>query len=153
MSLFGADETRPEEVRVENSLSTLELLKFEKDALGLYISDHPMNSYPGLAAAASCKIDHLESWFKQQEADRGFGRQRVVLAGILCSHDRLHVSCMMFLCMRIDVRALPALRMACVAMISRLRPWMSALLLRRLHRIASPAVVMLALIHAPVTRV
>ena len=42
--LFGAEETKPPAVRNAQPLTQLELLKFEKDALGLYISDHPMNA-------------------------------------------------------------------------------------------------------------
>jgi len=87
-SLFGADETRPPELRSAEKHSKLELLKFEKEALGLYISDHPMNSYPGLAAAASCPVAALEGWYGGQkgalmEGGLGAQRLRVALAGIL----------------------------------------------------------------------
>src|SRR5690606_38070900 len=48
MSLFGDMEVAQPEPVVQEPLSRLELLAREKDSLGLYISDHPMNSYPGL---------------------------------------------------------------------------------------------------------
>ncbi len=81
MSLFGADDIKPPTMKDATQLSQLELLRYEKEALGLYISDHPMNSYPGLAAAASCEVDKLEPWFEQHQT--GQGRQLVALAGIL----------------------------------------------------------------------
>ena len=80
--LFGAEETRPPEAKV-TPLSRLELLKFEKDALGLYISDHPMNAYPGLSEAASCTVAGLERCYKALvDAGRGEPRQHLVLAGL-----------------------------------------------------------------------
>ena len=60
MSLFGAEEVAPPSLESAPAFSDLELLRFEKEALGLYISDHPMNSYPGLAEAASCSVEALE---------------------------------------------------------------------------------------------
>lgn len=84
LSLFGAEEVKPPEVKVEKPYSTLELLRFEKEALGLYISDHPMNSYPGLAHAASCTVAGLEACYRELvAASRGETRQRLVLAGIM----------------------------------------------------------------------
>ncbi len=90
MGLFGAEETRPPAPAKVKKLSKLELLRFEKEALGLYISDHPMNSYPGLSAAASCPVDGLEAWFKAARAAAGesqgqYGslRLKVALAGML----------------------------------------------------------------------
>ena len=85
LSLFGAEEIKPPTLQSAEPLSMLEQLRLEKEALGIYISDHPMNSYPGLAAAASCRIDKLEAWFEQVSAELENGRQRlrVVLSGLL----------------------------------------------------------------------
>ncbi len=81
--LFGAEETKPPEVKV-TPYTQLELLKFEKDALGLYISDHPMNAYPGLAEAASCTAAGLERCYQTLvNASRGDPRQHIVLAGLI----------------------------------------------------------------------
>ncbi|HEX7023022.1 MAG TPA: DNA polymerase III subunit alpha, partial [Trueperaceae bacterium] len=82
--LFGAEETRPPELQGAKPLSQLELLRFEKEALGLYISDHPMNSYPGLAAAASCPVNEIERTFRRMAAGGpAQGRIKVALAGML----------------------------------------------------------------------
>ena len=84
MGLFGAEEVRPPAPTQAEALTQLELLRMEKDALGLYISSHPMQSYPGLAAAASCTIDRVERWFREQDADMLYrGRAKVALAGLL----------------------------------------------------------------------
>ena len=85
MSLFGEQELKPPTLEPAQPLSTLQLLRFEKEALGLYISDHPMNSYRGLAAAASCPVDGIEAWFRAEAAERpgSAGRPRVALAGLL----------------------------------------------------------------------
>lgn len=82
MSLFGAEEVAPPEMADTIELSELELLRFEKDALGLYISAHPMNSYPGLTDAASCNVDEIEGYFRQN-VEPGHGRLRLVLAGLV----------------------------------------------------------------------
>ncbi|HKI58050.1 MAG TPA: DNA polymerase III subunit alpha, partial [Trueperaceae bacterium] len=82
-SLFGAEEIKPPTLEGGEPLGELDLLRFEKDALGLYISAHPMNSYPGLAEAASCPVDAVESAFRDAPAERPGGRTRLVLAGIL----------------------------------------------------------------------
>ena len=85
-SLFGAEETKPPAPKRVKEHSTLELLRFEKEALGLYISDHPMNSYPGLTDAANCtvaKIDHC--YAEMTKGSRGEPRQRMALAGMLQS--------------------------------------------------------------------
>ena len=81
--LFGAEETKPPEVRA-TPYTQLELLKFEKDALGLYISDHPMNAYPGLAEAASCTVARVGHCYQALvNASRGEPRQHLVLAGLI----------------------------------------------------------------------
>ncbi|MEJ2666278.1 MAG: DNA polymerase III subunit alpha [Deinococcales bacterium] len=82
-SLFGADEIKPPTLAGGEPLSELQRLRFEKDALGLYISAHPMNSYPGLAEAATCPVDAVERHYRENLPDRAGGRVRLVLAGIL----------------------------------------------------------------------
>ncbi len=82
-SLFGVEEITPPTLAEGEPLSELERLRFEKEALGLYISAHPMNSYPGLAEAATCPIDAVELAYRGAPTDRPGGRVRVVLAGIL----------------------------------------------------------------------
>jgi DNA polymerase-3 subunit alpha len=82
--LFSAEEVAPPALEPGTPLSKLELLRFEKEALGLYISDHPMNSYPGLAEAASCPVDQIEAWCRETlRASGSKGRCKVALAGIL----------------------------------------------------------------------
>ncbi len=82
-SLFGAEEIKPPTLDPGEPLGELELLRFEKEALGLYISAHPMNSYPGLGEAATCEVDAIEGYFRTHPPDRPGGRVRVVLAGML----------------------------------------------------------------------
>ncbi|MEX2535841.1 MAG: DNA polymerase III subunit alpha [Trueperaceae bacterium] len=85
-SLFGDEELQPPQMTSGEPFGELELLRFEKEALGLYISSHPMASYPGLSDAASCPVDSVDAWFEKQRAEPGFkGRARVALAGILQS--------------------------------------------------------------------
>lgn len=82
-SLFGMAETAP-----EPGLKTgvtpygeLERLAAEKEALGLYISGHPLEQHEGLREAASCRIAELDAWFEAQPA-RG-KRVKAVLAGMI----------------------------------------------------------------------
>lgn len=82
MSLFGAEEVAPPTMEAGEPLSDLEVLRFEKEALGLYLSAHPMGSYPGLAEAATCAVDAIERAFRAQRGTGG-GRVKVVLAGLL----------------------------------------------------------------------
>jgi len=83
-ALFGMAEVAPEpRLRTDVApYSALEQLKLEKDALGLYISGHPLEQYEGLREAASCKISELEGWFEAQPRTGG-GRVKVVLAGMI----------------------------------------------------------------------
>jgi DNA polymerase III subunit alpha len=85
MGLFGIEDVKPPEMVKGESLTELQLLKMEKDALGLYISSHPMHSYPGLAEAASCTVEGLEAWYKEQIKDNFGGRIKVALAGLMQS--------------------------------------------------------------------
>lgn len=78
-----------EEVKQERPLRTgiapysdLERLKIEKDALGLYISGHPLEQHEGLREAASCRISDLDTWFTTQNVAPG-KRIKAVLAGMI----------------------------------------------------------------------
>lgn len=85
--LFGLAETAPEPKPKEGvtPLGELEKLSLEKEALGLYISGHPLEQHEGLREAATVRIAELESWFAAQpavQAGRG-PRARAVLAGMI----------------------------------------------------------------------
>jgi DNA polymerase-3 subunit alpha len=83
MGLFGAEEIKPPALEPTQPLSELQILKMEKDALGLYISSHPMQSYPGLAEAASCTVEGVEAWYKEHINDNFGGRIKVALSGLM----------------------------------------------------------------------
>jgi DNA polymerase III subunit alpha len=85
MGLFGAEEIKPPALEPAQPLTELEILKMEKEALGLYISSHPMQSYPGLAEAASCTVEGVEAWYREQIKDNFGGRIKVALAGLMQS--------------------------------------------------------------------
>lgn len=78
--LFASEELRPPALKGAERLSNLELLRLEKEALGLYISAHPMQSYPGLAEAASCAVAEIDTWYRGQPNQ---GRVKAVLTGLL----------------------------------------------------------------------
>ena len=78
-SLFGVEEAKPPTAKTAEVLSKLELLKMEKEALGIYISDHPIKSYVGLADLATCPIAKVEEWYQAQ----GGGKTRAILTGII----------------------------------------------------------------------
>ena len=84
--LFGA-EALPEPVLPEaTAFAPLERLRLEKEALGLYLSSHPMATYPGLADAATVRVSEIDAWFARTRASgSGNGRVKVVLAGMLQS--------------------------------------------------------------------
>ncbi len=85
-SLFGDMEVAPPEPGEAMEHTQLELLRMEKDSLGIYISAHPMGSYPGLKQAASCNVADIKGWLASQPEEAGPGkrrRPRVVLSGLL----------------------------------------------------------------------
>ncbi|AZI42895.1 DNA polymerase III subunit alpha [Deinococcus psychrotolerans] len=92
-ALFGMAETAPEpKLRGGvTPLGELEKLSLEKDALGLYISGHPLEQYEGLREAATVRIAVLEDWFMaqiqkqpQKASANGRGpRVKAVLAGMI----------------------------------------------------------------------
>ncbi|HHO55508.1 MAG TPA: DNA polymerase III subunit alpha, partial [Trueperaceae bacterium] len=84
MGLFASTEVSTPKLIDAAEIDELELLQNEKTALGLYISSHPMNSYPGLAASATCSIHDLEDWYNEQKEEFAYsGRIKVAIAGIL----------------------------------------------------------------------
>ena len=89
-ALFGMAETAPEPGLRQNvpPLGELEKLSLEKDALGLYISGHPLEQHEGLREAATVRIAALEEWFAAQPQGKpganGRGpRVKAVLAGMI----------------------------------------------------------------------
>jgi DNA polymerase III subunit alpha len=97
-SLFGMAVVAPEpKLRVlpapqdddEARARAITQLQFEKEATGLYISGHPLEHYPGMLEAASCKVSQCEVWFRTSSAPVGFkGRKRAVLAGMMSGIGR-----------------------------------------------------------------
>ncbi len=85
VGLFGAEEVPVPSLESATPLTPLELLRFEKDALGLYLSSHPMATYPGLAEAATVKVAELEGWFRSTATASTPERRKVVLAGLIQS--------------------------------------------------------------------
>lgn len=83
-ALFGAQEVAPEpRLKVGVTPYTdLERLSIEKEALGLYISGHPLEQHEGLREAASCRISDLDTWFQTQNVAPG-KRIKAVLAGMI----------------------------------------------------------------------
>ncbi|MFT2720050.1 DNA polymerase III subunit alpha [Deinococcus sp. A31D244] len=82
--MFGLEEVKKERpLRVGIPAYTdLERLSIEKDALGLYISGHPLEQHEGLREAASCRISDLDTWFQTQNVAPG-KRIKAVLAGMV----------------------------------------------------------------------
>jgi DNA polymerase III subunit alpha len=84
MGLFGVDEVAPPTVGTAAPVHALELLRMEKEALGLYLSSHPMAQYPGLAESASCAVADVDAWWRTRAAEgAGPPPSRVALAGLL----------------------------------------------------------------------
>ena len=83
LGLFGVDEVAPPALDAVAPIGPLDLLRMEKEALGLYLSRHPMSEYPGLAESASCPLAEVDDWWRRQRLDDGGGRARVALAGLL----------------------------------------------------------------------
>lgn len=83
-ALFGMSETAPEPKLRQDipPYTDLQRLAIEKEALGLYISGHPLEQHEGLREAASCRIADLDNWFAGLNAAPG-KRQKAVLAGMI----------------------------------------------------------------------
>jgi DNA polymerase III subunit alpha len=97
-ALFGMATIAPEpKLRVippaqtedEARARAIQQLQFEKEAVGLYISGHPLEHYPGMLEAASTKAPNLEHWFHNSGAVAGYrGRKKAVLAGMISGVQR-----------------------------------------------------------------
>ena len=79
-ALFELRDIKPPKIMPVDKLTLLDLLRMEKESLGLYISAHPMGSYPGLSEAASCSVANVEQCHSRETTQ---GRSRMVLSGIL----------------------------------------------------------------------
>ncbi len=82
--MFGFEEVKKERPLRTGvvPLTDLQRLSIEKEALGLYISGHPLEQYEGLREAASCRISGLDTWFAAQNVTSG-KRIKAVLAGMI----------------------------------------------------------------------
>jgi DNA polymerase-3 subunit alpha len=80
MGLFGDESHEPQLPRVK-PLDEITRLRFEKEALGIYVTGHPLLRYEGMREAASCTVDTLGETFFEQKGARG--RARLLLAGLV----------------------------------------------------------------------
>jgi DNA polymerase III subunit alpha len=79
----------PAQTEDESRARAIQQLQFEKEAVGLYISGHPLEHYPGMLEAASTKAPNLEHWFHNSGAVAGYrGRKKAVLAGMISGVQR-----------------------------------------------------------------
>lgn len=79
MSLFGDASAEPPLPKVP-PLDEITQLRYEKEALGIYVTGHPLLRYEGLREGASCTIEELPQFFRENKNQKG--RVRVVLAGL-----------------------------------------------------------------------
>ena len=78
MGLFVASEpTLPQGPQLDE----ITQLRFEKEALGIYVTGHPLLRYQGLREAASCTLEELPKAYAQGK--NGKGRARLLLAGMV----------------------------------------------------------------------
>lgn len=72
-SLFGADDIKLPEITLAKSLaaSSKERLLWEKELLGLYISDHPANAYREYFAAMAVPVKNITAGMNGQNATIG----------------------------------------------------------------------------------
>ncbi|GAA5334007.1 DNA polymerase III subunit alpha [Thermus hydrothermalis] len=76
LGLFAEVEEPP--LAEAEPLDEITRLRYEKEALGIYVSGHPVLRYPGLREAASCALEELEPF------TRGLPpRSKVLLAGMV----------------------------------------------------------------------
>jgi len=62
-------------------LPEVERLKMEKEALGIYVTGHPLGHYEGLAELATAPIGELAAYYRREA--RGRRRLKVVLTGMV----------------------------------------------------------------------
>ncbi|ADH62755.1 DNA polymerase III, alpha subunit [Allomeiothermus silvanus DSM 9946] len=80
MGLFADAQSEPTLPKVP-PLDEITRLRYEKEALGIYVTGHPLQRYEGLREAASCTIEDLPDYFHSQK--NGKSRIRVLLAGLV----------------------------------------------------------------------
>ncbi|HEX7001366.1 MAG TPA: DNA polymerase III subunit alpha [Trueperaceae bacterium] len=83
LGLFGDTEVAPPSPVEAGEVEELEMLRYEKEALGIYLSAHPMASYPGLVEAATCHVAQVDAYFKDCLDNGHQGRVRLALAGLV----------------------------------------------------------------------
>ncbi|HEU4742532.1 MAG TPA: DNA polymerase III subunit alpha [Meiothermus sp.] len=80
MGLFADAQSEPTLPKVP-PLDEITQLRYEKEALGIYVTGHPLLRYEGLRDAASCTIEDLPDYYQSQK--NGKPRVRVLLAGLV----------------------------------------------------------------------
>ncbi|MFZ5992265.1 MAG: DNA polymerase III subunit alpha [Deinococcota bacterium] len=80
MGLFADAQSEPTLPKVP-PLDEITRLRYEKEALGIYVTGHPLQRYEGLREAASCTIEDLPDYYHSQK--NGKSRIRVLLAGLV----------------------------------------------------------------------
>ena len=89
-SLFGDAEElkaeKPEPPAMVGEADLLELLKKEKDMVGMYLSDHPLKRYEfELETFTSCRLSELDDLVT--ECEREHRQQKVYIAGFITSTE------------------------------------------------------------------
>ena len=89
-SLFGDAEElkaeKPEPPAMVGEADLLELLKKEKDMVGMYLSDHPLKRYEfELETFTSCRLSELDDLVT--ECEREHRQQKVFIAGFITSTE------------------------------------------------------------------
>ena len=89
-SLFGDAEElkaeKPESPAMVGEADLLELLKKEKDMVGMYLSDHPLKRYEfELETFTSCRLSELDDLVT--ECEREHRQQKVFIAGFITSTE------------------------------------------------------------------
>lgn len=79
MGLFG-DSQEPV-IPKKPLLDAITELRMEKEALGIYVTGHPLSRYTGLREAASCTVEKLPQAFAELKGNRN--RARLLLAGMV----------------------------------------------------------------------
>lgn len=80
MGLFADAQSEPTLPKVD-PLDEITQLRYEKEALGIYVTGHPLLRYEGLREAASCTIEDLPEYYQSQK--NGKPRVRLLLAGLV----------------------------------------------------------------------
>ncbi|RDI95008.1 DNA polymerase III subunit alpha [Meiothermus sp. QL-1] len=79
VGLFGEPQEPP--LPEGPRLDALTQLRMEKEALGIYVTGHPLSRYAGLREAASCTIEELPQVYSELKGERS--QVRLLLAGMV----------------------------------------------------------------------